>query len=341
MPALADFLSVVPVQQEMTDTKKNFEEGLEEYRHVVEDVLPEFGVYAYHYTEEGKTLLRIEEMMFRECLMRTGSMPGQFATSCLGTKESYNYLSDYYWYPEVKVGALKSLADAMELVILPIDYINMDKLFRMYFNRNFLYATKIADCYKDFEKTLKKCEDYLGKQQIYIMAPLSFYDPWEEVSADKPLPKYFAQSLSHLSVTLGLIIPTQRNLFKMIETNRKNINSLEKTMTENFESLRKSIEECNRRIGWVQQMEQVHIRKLQKKVSDLEHKLYCLLDPLIFSVKADVDISNYAHDNRDARIGLCFGMDMPIDFFVERNLKQISDSRMQEITHVLKLEEDS
>ena len=73
------------------------------------------------------------------------------------------------------------------------------------------------------------------------------------------------------------------------------------------------------------------------RIASLETMIYCLLDPIIFSVDGSVIISDSNYDEQNARIGLCFGTDMPIDFFVEKGLKTINDKRLKSITHVMYL----
>lgn len=303
-------------------------------------------------------ILDVEKTIFQEIWKEVGFIPEQFSLSCFKTKMSYNYLSDLSQYPIVKVAELKQMADSLSFVILPIDYVNMGEIIKMYREVDCSYAEKIKNSYQEFKKVLTMCQDFVGKQQLYILAPISFYDPWEEVSRKELLPKYFSKKLWTVSTILGLMMPTQRNLYKMTKVNEENLESFQKIVQENMRALQKSIDECHKRIDWVESLTKRLINRvedlekreremtdnmqnmqknMQKKIAQLEHKLDCLLDPIIFSVDAHTDISDDNSDDRGARLGLCFGTDMPIDFFVEQGMKTINDKRLGHITHVLKI----
>ena len=140
----------------------------------------------------------------------------------------------------------------------------------------------------------------------------------------------------------------------MIKNSEANIENLNETMQNNFQMVEESIHDCHKRLDWVENLTKqlsgrvnylegtvanmaMNLKALQLQVTKLEHMLYCLLDPIIFSVNAGIDIANIACDDEDARIGLCFGTDMPIDFFIERGMTIINDKRFEPVTYALTL----
>lgn len=76
---------------------------------------------------------------------------------------------------------------------------------------------------------------------------------------------------------------------------------------------------------------------LHLQVTEPEYKLYYLLDPIIFSVDEEKDFSDSCN-HKIAHIGLCFGPDMPLDFFVEQGLTTINDKRLESVTHILEFD---
>lgn len=353
MAVLTNFLPVQELKELEVSKQKDYINRLKTFRKAVNLMSDTFDYEIDEDSDIGRHILDCEADVYQDFWDEVGFIPKDFDYSCLETKEEYTYLSDLSQYPVVKVSQLKKMADALSFVILPMDYINMDKIIEMYEEVDERYATKISNSYKEFKDIVDSCEEFAGSQQLYMLAPISFYDPWEEVSCEELLPKYFSEKLHHLSTTLGMIMPTQRNLFKMVKTNERNLATLQDTMQENFEAVEKSIEDCHKRVDWVvsltkrlgkrvQRSEarsnkmELKLYNMQVKVTDLEFKLYCLLDPIIFSTDAETDISDPDDDEAIARIGLCFGTDMPIDFFVEKGMTTINDKRFKAVTHVLK-----
>lgn len=347
MPVLTNFLPVQELEEEEVTKQKSYATKLKKFRNAVDLMSQTFDYEIDEDSEIGQQILNKEAEVFQDFWDEVGFIPKDFDLSCLGTKEGYNYLSDLSQYPIVKVSELKKMADALSFAILPMNYINMDKIIETYAEKKSYYAEKIEDSYNEFKEVVSNCQDYAGKQQLYMLASISFYDPWEEVSSEELIPKYFSKKLHHLSTTLGMIIPTQRNLYRMIKTNEKNLENLNETMQENFKAVEKSIDECHKRIDWVEALtnsledrvrsNETGTKRMKLRLYKLEHMLYCLLDPIIFSVNADIDISDSDYDDENAHIGLCFGSDMPIDFFVEKGMKTINDKRLKSVTHVLKM----
>ena len=353
MPVLTNFLPIQELKEREVSKQKGYITRLQKFRKAVKLMSDTFDYEIDVDSDIGRHILDCEADVYQDFWNEVGFIPKAFDCSCLKTKEQYTYLSDLSQYPVVKVSELKKMADALSFVILPMNYINMDRIIEMYKEEDYQYATKISNSYEEFKGIVSSCEELAGSQQLYMLAPISFYDPWEEVTCEALLPKYFPENLHHLSTTLGMIMPTQRNLYKMIKTNERELAFLQDTMQENFKAVEKSIEDCHERIDWVvsltkglekrvQRSEarsnkmELKLYNMQVKVTNLEHMLYCLLDPIIFSTYAETDISDPSDDEEIAYIGLCFGTDMPIDFFVEKGMTTINDKRFKAVTHVLK-----
>lgn len=359
MPVLTDFLSVPSTPKENENLILERIKELNKQREVLDTFEQTFNLSINKSNNLWKKIYDKEKKIILNLFNLTNNVPKEFETSCLGDKLNYaiklNKISNY---PFVEIRQLKEIVEALSFVILPIQYVDIYKIFDMYkkadvndyYRRGYdynMYSTNIRKAYNDFKTNIKDCvkNNLIASQNFYILAPLSFYDAWKEVSSERVYPKYFSSKLINISTTLGIMIPTQRNLYKIVDMNSQNIQEMKKAMDENFRMLKQSIEECHNHIYWVEKMmhrlnlklenTELELQKLNLKQAQLEKMLYCLLDPVIFSIDADVDISTVEANNKLARVGLCFGPEMPVDFFVENGLQTIFDKRFEKVTKIL------
>lgn len=357
MAVLTNLLSVQKLSEEEVKLSQKYINQLKRQHTAFKNLTEAFDVRINDQGDLGCELYNKEKEVFKRLFNVTNNIPKEFKTSCFGKQYKYiDYLDKLSDYPIVSLSQLKEIADALSFVILPINYVNMGSVFEMYrkadvndsdsWSHSYSYSREIKEAFDSFSWIIKACakDNFIRDQNIYILAPLSFYDAWLEVKAEKVLPKYFSNKLFNLSTTLGIVIPSQRNLFKMAQTNNENIMEMKKTMDANFEMLKQSIEDCHSRIDWVETMASrmqkatnIRLRNIELKQQKMEEMLYCFLDPIIFSVDDGVDISRSENNNAKARIGLCFGPEMPLDFFVARGLKTIVDKRdtFKRVTKIL------
>ena len=363
MPVLTNFLSVQELTEEEVALSESYISTIREYRSAIKHLNKAFDIHICprgKYEEFGTLLYEKEKATLVELFKSSGCIPEEFInSSCFGDPMPYNTIfGNLLRYPIVGVEQLKRLADILSFVIIPINYVDIDKIFNMYigvdsrdikysYYYEAAYSYTIRRAFGEFCDTIKEGVETncINPQTIYILAPLSFYDAWLEVSSEQVSPKYFSSKLLSLSTTLGLLIPTQRNLYKIASSNSENIREMKQTMDANFQMLKQSIEDCHRRINWVERMVsnlqsqvaslQVRLHEAELKTAELESMIYCLLDPIIFAVDSDVDISRSSSSSARARIGLCFGPEMPLDFFVEQGLTTIFDKRFDTVTEIL------
>ena len=361
MPVLTNFLSVQEISEKEATLGQKFVNELTGQRKAFKDLTRAFNLELSPYSGFGHELYEKEKGTLVKLFDTTNSIPEEFKASFFERSFEYmGFFDELSRYPITNLFQLKRIADALSFVILPIEYVNIVEIFKMYYmadkhdtevtwfshSHTILYYSRIRDAYDLFRQSIDSCvkENLIKPQNIYILAPLSFYDAWLEVKNEKVIPKYFSNKLFSLSTTLGIILPTQRNLYKMTNSNSQNIREMKETMDANFEMLKQSIEDCHSRIDWVEKTvnriqnvvasQQVQLREMKLKQEKLETMLYCLLDPIIFALNADIDISKRDSNNAKARIGLCFGPEMPIDFFVENGLTTIFDKRFDQVTQI-------
>lgn len=359
MPVLTDFLSVPSTPKENENLILERIKELNKQHEVLDTFKQTFNLRIYESNNLWKKIYDKEKEIILNLFNLTNNVPKEFETSCLGDKLDYviklNKISNY---PFVEIQQLKEIAEALSFVILPIQYVDIYEIFDMYkkadvndyYRRSYdynMYSINIKEAYDDFKTNITNCVDYdlIAPQNFYILAPFSFYDAWEEVKSEEVYPKYFSSKLINISTTLGIMIPTQRNLYKIVDMNSQNIREMKKAMDENFRTLKQSIEECHNHIYWIEsvihrlefelKITELKLKELSLQQIELEKKLYCLLNPIIFSVDADVDISKIEANDKLARVGLCFGPEMPVEFFVENGLQTVFDKRFENVTKIL------
>ncbi len=309
----------------------------------------------------GSAVLRI----FKEAWNDIGYIPARVGDLDLTQFSGYGYLSSAYGttlasyslYPSVRLHQIKDVAEKMGFVIVPLSYTNSKKMFEPYEDLNSNYYCKLCRSYDSFYHTIDfinhifnlEESDAINRYQIYVIAPLAFYNPWLEVSSEEDtLPKFFSSQLSTIETLLGLIIPTQKNLYTMSKTNSENIRLLDDTMQENFSVINKTIASVSERLAWVEHVNQVlservnslegELTRTQLKTFELERKVACMLDPIIFAVPPKTDISSSSSDNIEARVGLCFGPEMPVDVFVTNGLVKYNNKAFKDIQLPLPLQ---
>ena len=296
--------------------------------------------------------------IFRDAWDEIGYIPSKVNELDLTEYSGYGYLSSvhgptlasYSLYPPVQLQQIKNVAEKMGFMIMPVSYADPNKMFAPYGDLDRDYYRKLNRSYDFFKHTVGFINHFFRLEegnprnayQIYVLAPLTYYDPWLEVSSDNdPLPKFFSSQLSTIETMLGLIVPTQRNLYAMSKTNNENIRLLNETMQKNFTEIEKTIARFSERLTWVERANQIlnqkiaslegALTKTQLRLFELERTVACMLDPVIFAVPPKTDVSSSSSDNVEARVGLCFGPETSVDVFVTNGLVQFNSKVFKEV----------
>lgn len=348
MPVLTNFLPVRSLNEseqkrsdEVVSTIRTYRESLNFFQETFNNPISNDSDVAKRViSQESKKVLELWEI--------SHDIPEEFANPCIGRyKKPHNYLADLAVYPSVKLGSLKQMADDLCFIIFPIEYTDMGKIIYTYKQESYSYGAQINSAYEQFADVVKNSESLIGSQQLYMLGPISLYDPWKEIIAEEQIKKYYSNKLSSISTVLEMSLPIQRNLYIMTKQNSKELRQLRSDMEQNINRLSDSIRDCHNKLYWVMNLNQTLSKKLESSqqqvadlrstVGELEYKLYCLLDPIIFSIDSDIDISAPDQDDSIAKIGLCFGADMPVDFFIENGMTIINDKRLEKVTFKLTL----
>lgn len=269
-------------------------------------------------------------------------LPAEMANSVLGEvrddeivpyQRKLEPLVRFSALPQTRLSHIRDAAEKLSFAIVPYEYINQNGIVEKYAEEGqWQYAQEIRKGFEEVD-ALNKAVDVFEKLDVYILCPVGFYDPWQEVKDEQTKQKIFGGELSQVAMILGMLMPTQKNLFQMSKTNAENIESLNQAMKSNFAEVRKTLDNIQDQISWLEDAVDVMKGEITRaagvanaalnKATEVEYKLACLLDPLIFAVPRGTDLYD---DDVNARLLMCFGADMPLDFFLRRGLVQVDSN---------------
>ena len=219
--------------------------------------------------------------------------------------------------PKVKISEFRNLADKFNMVIIPVEYTEVDKIFDIQKN-----SSELKQGLKYFNELLR--QDTTTKYQSYILCPIDYYNIWEQIKSDKLLKIYYAEYFENIFQTLELIIPTQKNLYLASKTNDENLKALSLSFDTNIKTLNDKITSISSKVNkleleFIEEKRRTRnqIERLQDAQSSLQSTvlqqqrqiefLYCQLDPILFAIPKETDI---VEDDSVSIVGLCWGEDI-------------------------------
>lgn len=270
-------------------------------------------------------------------------------------------------FPYVELSQLKRLADALSLIIIPVDYSNFINVVKNNIDSNKGNSKKVSEeseywskIYTLYNKFIKK----IDRQAAYILAPVNYYNLYYEAVSKEVMSKYFPKCFSELHLMLELLLPSQKITLQMIrqliyiqasqikdsEQVKNQFECMEEKIYEiinqNMRTLRYIFPEMDEiyKLGdqdmdYYPKFNDDEYFKLKDTLEDLHmtqrEPCGCWIDPLIFSIERDVDISSRSSDGVKANLGFVFGPKMPDEFFTKKGLtKTLHRTLMhKEITH--------
>ncbi|MCM1440502.1 MAG: hypothetical protein NC131_15080 [Roseburia sp.] len=227
-------------------------------------------------------------------------------------------------YPTTLVSKIVNLADVLDMVLLPLDFVDIDGILEAH---GYDKWSSLASAIKEAKNVVKKIEG-----QLYIICPVSYYSFWNEITSDERIEKYYPERFESVFTTIDLMIPSQKNLYKMIQTNSENIKTVQEDMKDNIAQINAKLNKISQRITNIEtQMEQIKIemerqaeenRKMARRLQEieLERQRYMYLDPLIFFTTKRIKSFETIADNIIAHVVACFGPEFPVEFFSLNNL---------------------
>ena len=284
----------------------------------------------------------ISKLSFRESIWsEKKSLPTKLSKieTTLGVvSDCYSLLSSL---PQVKLSELRRIADKLNMVIIPINYTEIEKLFETQDNEKELKAN-----FKAFRKALicDKTRNY----QMYLLCPIDYYSVWQQIISPVEKSIYFSEYFDNISTYIELMIPAQKNLYLATQSNAENLKTLADSFNKNISNLNKKIYSISDKLTTVENKMMTELKKLNEKVENLEQKtnkleadlettqlqlqkqaefIYRNLDPILFAVQEDIDVVN---DDYNCLIGMCWGEDIS-DNYLEFKGIAINNKRIANI----------
>jgi hypothetical protein len=236
-----------------------------------------------------------------------------------GIKEDAYTLLDKL--PKIKLSDARDLAEKFNMVIIPIEYTEIDKLFVLEENKD-----DLKKGLEMFKTALKN--DFTTEYDMYILCPIPYYSVWEQVKSDKIRDIFYPEYFDTMFETLELLIPSQKNLYLANKINNENIQSINENFNQNMQMINKRINKMSSKINSLENEMIKRFQEQEKKMEEIKNKakeeqenlkntiikqqqeiqsLYERLDPICFAVKNGTNITN---SDANAIVGLCWGADI-------------------------------
>ena len=250
------------------------------------------------------------------------------------SNNEYDMLSFVNELPKIRIEDVRTVADKLNLVVIPVEYMDIKEVLKVQENgdtlvRRYNLLSKIKE---DLENKTNE------KYNMYVLTPIDNYNVWRHITSMIDKPFYYPERFDNLFEVLELLIPTQRNLYINIKNTQNALKGLHSDFVNNINSLNRRIEKISNKLNRLEkkqkqvemeqkqnEMEMGLIRKLNNLEEEIE-KLYSQIDPILMLVKEDVNIET---DSGLGITGLVWGKDFDDILFEMKNLK-IKHSQLDE-----------
>lgn len=240
-------------------------------------------------------------------------------------------------FPYVELSQLKRLADALSLIIIPVDYSNFINVVMNNIDSNKGNSKKVSEeseywskIYTLYNKFIKK----IDRQAAYILAPVNYYNLYYEAVSKEVMSKYFPKCFSELHLMLELLLPSQKITLQMI----RQLIYIQASQIKDSERTANNIEQMT---AYINEMNKEYMSRIQnpqypqKKYTEQEVYNYLATFPGFIGKVKDIDIPcsfpGFTFDGIDHEyIGKknknsCEGKD-PLIFSIERDVDVSSKS---------------
>lgn len=239
-------------------------------------------------------------------------------------------------YPMTTVNAIKSLADKLNMIIIPIEFVDLAEIFKeieksntdrdyrysySYFTQNVHYKA-IENAKENLKRLKASCN---MNSYMYILCPMSYYSFWNEISSTLNIDKYYPIALENIFMTIDLMLPAQRNLYAMSKSNEANYKNLSSELERNIQTIHQTLKNMESRVSTLesqmtvvrqrQKEQEIEISRLKEVEAKMQQIIYRLLDPLVFYVHNEpINFRDNTQLERKAHLVSCFGPEFPVEF---------------------------
>lgn len=239
-------------------------------------------------------------------------------------------------YPMTTVKSIKALADKLNMIIVPIEFVDLPELFKAvegcstngdyYYSRNHYSQNEHFRAIKNATDSLNEIKKSRNlKSQMYILCPMSYYSFWNEISSTLSVNKYYPVALESIFMTIDLMLPAQRNLYSMSKANEASYKNLSSELQRNIEMIGQTLKNMESRVSTLesqmqvvrkkQEAQEIEMKRLKEVEAQMQQMMYRILDPLVFYVHNEsIDFRDESQLNRKAHLVSCFGPEFPVEF---------------------------
>lgn len=232
-----------------------------------------------------------------------------------GIRDNLTVLNDLY---RVKMADMRDLAEKLNMVIIPIQYTDIDNMFNA---DKDIGKENLFELFRLFQRLM--ASDTSREYNTFIMCPVQYYDLWQHIKSVQDFEIYYPPSLAQTFQVLELQIPAQKNMYLMIKANAENISNINANFKVNLEAITNTVKKMATDIDRLEK--KVLENEISEKIKKLEEQKEKLIaetrlkealenrvsykdyDPIIFALEKEYTINTVAGD---AFIGLSWGADI-------------------------------
>ena len=204
--------------------------------------------------------------------------------------------------PTIKVGNIKKLADSLDMIIFPFDYIDSKSYADESYSVRQSLNKFVGDLKTDFD--------------LVVLAPLNHYSLTKHAKAEDADKGIYAGKHSIVFTSVLMNIPMFRSIINDLSDLRDNVDSLSGTIS-NVEKNMQMMQ--NQILNLQKQMEQQKEQLLQQQIQHnnemkavsarLSEMQFQVTDPVIFAIPKGTDINDMNSDEALGYVGPVWGPD--------------------------------
>jgi len=333
---------VLPIAKTSSGRKVLDKKDIDFIKMEIDDIERIFKIYKDHklegdFTSSNEKLLeqsikrineRRKEYFFRnyklhkDILESVTSFSLSWTDKNLEIRKSRDILSKLSETPTIQIGDIKSLADKLDMIVFPFEYIDKNS----YDSEGYEKRHSIQRFYRELK------DDF----DLVVLAPINHYSLTSHAKAEDANKGIYAGKHSMIFTSVLMNIPMFRSILNDLEDLRENVESLSGTisnvqqnmemMQQQINNLQKQLDQQRERQLQIEMKQENEIKSMSKKLSDLTFRV---TDPVIFAIPKGLDINDMNIDNGNAFVGPVWGPDFDGVALFNLDLEIIKNQRNQ------------
>ncbi|RLC45452.1 MAG: hypothetical protein DRH57_07970 [Candidatus Cloacimonadota bacterium] len=232
--------------------------------------------------------------------------------------------------PTIKLSGIKSMADSLDMIIFPFDYIDKNS----YGDEEYSLIRKIDR----FNDALKDTYD------MVVLAPINHYSLTNHAKAINADREIYAGKHSMVFTSVLMNIPMFRSILNDLGELRDNVESLSGTISnveKNMEMMQKQITSLQKQLDQQKERQLKAEIAHQEAISSMSAKLsemaFRVTDPVLFAIPKGTDINDMNSDETLCFVGPVWGPDFDgvalfqLDMEIIKNQRNILNKSIEKV----------